>query len=219
VFSQYFEQSNKLKNEVVVLEGDSGLFLFDTVLMNIRNCNFLRQALHLEKGSRKRETIRRQEMFDVRSDFALNKAKEDTIVCKSVTGVHTELKQENFSSAEEFLWWKKWSDDDYLKIEADGRDDTDCCTLNPECDSTGLSVEDELIIALDTAATDITQRKITQDGIAAIKTVLTEIQYRRLWMYHVDDLSMTEIAARENVSLPRISNCLAEAHRRIVNKS
>jgi len=46
-------------------------------------------------------------MFDVRSDFSLNKAKEDAIVCKSVTGVHTELQQKDFSSAEEFLWWKK----------------------------------------------------------------------------------------------------------------
>ncbi len=81
-------------------------------------------------------------MFDVKSDFALNKAREDTIVYKSVTGVHTELKQEDFSSSEEF---------------------------------------------------------------------------RRLWMHHVDGLSMTEIAKREHVARQRINQSLLDAYKRIVN--
>ncbi len=157
-------------------------------------------------------------MFDVKSDLALNKARKDAIVCKSVTGVHIELTQADFSSAAEFRRWKKWSDADYQKIETDGRNDADCYSLNPERDSTGLSLEDELIATQDKVDADIAQRKTTQDGIAAVRTVLTETQYRRLWMYYVDGLSMTEIAARENVSLPRISSCLAEARKRIVNK-
>jgi len=172
-------------------------------------------------GEREQATIRRQYMFDVRSDFALNKAKEDTIVCKSVTGVHTELKQEDFSSAEEFLWWKKWSDDDYQKIEAAGRDDNECCSLNPELDSTGLSVEDELVAAQDKADVDIAQRKTAQemqDKVAAIREILTKKQFRRLWMYYVDGLTEAEIAALENVSQQRVSMSLRLAKREIVNK-
>jgi len=115
---------------------------------------------------------------------------------------------------------KKWSDDDYQKIEAAGREDNDCRSLNPEHDSTGLSVEDELIAAQDKVEADIAQRKTAQDmqtKVAAVRKILTKTQYRRLWMYHVDGLSMTEIAARENVSFSRIAGCLAEARKRIVN--
>lgn len=156
-------------------------------------------------------------MFDVKSDFALNKARKDAIVCKSVTGVHIELTQADFSSAAEFWRWKKWSDADYQKIETAGRNDDDCYSLNPERHSIGLSVEDELIVVKDTAAADIAQRKTTEDGIAAIRTVLTEMQYRRLWMYYIDGLSEAEIATRENVCQQRISASLCLARRKIVN--
>jgi len=156
-------------------------------------------------------------MFDVNSDFALNKAKKDVIVCKSVTGVHIELTQADFSSAEEFQKWKDWSDLDYQKIEAAGRNDTNCCSLNPERDSTGLSLEDDLIASLDKADADIAKRKTTQDRVASVKKVLTKAQYRRLWMYCVDKLSMTEIAAREHVARQRINRSLLDAYRRIVN--
>jgi len=156
-------------------------------------------------------------MFDVNSDFALNKAKEDAIVCKSVTGLHIELRQEDFSSAAEFLWWKKWSDDDYQKIEAAGRKDNDCRSLNPERDSTGLSVEDELVAAQDKADADIAQRKTTQDRIAAVRNLLTDAQYRHLWMYYIDGLSEAEIATREKVCQQRISASLRLAQRKLVN--
>jgi len=142
-------------------------------------------------------------MFDVKSDFALNKAKEDAIVCKSVTGVHIELKQEDFSSAGEFLRWKKWSDDDYQKIEAAGRKDNNCRSLNTERDSTSLSAEDELVAAQDKADADTAQRKTAQemqDKIAAIRKILTKTQFRRLWMYCVDGLTEAEIADIEKVS-------------------
>ncbi len=156
-------------------------------------------------------------MFDPQSDYALNKANATAIICKSVTGVHTELTCEDFSSEAEFQQWKAWSDEDYHNIVKIGRDDDDCFPLNEDRETTGLSTEDELIAVQDGASTDIAESKATQDRVAAVRKVLTETQYRRLWMYCVDGLSMTEIAALENVSLPRISNCLAEIRRRIVN--
>jgi len=159
-------------------------------------------------------------MFDPKSDFALNKAKEDAIVCKSVTGVHIELRQEDFSSAKEFLWWKNWSDNDYQKIETAGRNDNDCCSLNPERDSTGLSAEDELVAAQNNADADTTQRKTAQEmqnKVTAIRKILTKTQFRRLWMYHVGGLSMTEIAKREHVARQRVNQSLLDAYKRIVN--
>ncbi len=156
-------------------------------------------------------------MFDPQSDYALNKANTAAIICKSVTGVHTELTCEDFSSQAEFQRWKTWSDEDYHSILKAGRDDDDCFPLNEDRQTTGLSTEDELIAAQDGASTDIAKREATQDRVAAIRKVVTETQYRRLWMRYVDGLSEAEIAALENVSQQRISASLRLAQKGIVN--
>ncbi len=156
-------------------------------------------------------------MFDPQSDYALNKANATAIVCKSVTGVHTKLTREDFSSEAEFHRWKMWSDEDYHSIEKAGRNDDACFPLDQSRDTTGLSPEDELVAALDRVSADVEQRKAIQEKIAAVRKVLTETQYRRLWMYCVDGLSMTDIATLEHVARQRISQSLLAAYRRIVN--
>lgn len=40
-------------------------------------------------------------MFDTKSDFALNKLDRESIVCKSVTGVHIRLTREDFAAVHE----------------------------------------------------------------------------------------------------------------------
>ena len=66
-------------------------------------------------------------MFDTKSDFALNKFDKDAIVCPSAIGVHIRLTREDFTSEEEFLRWKVWSDNDYHDIEKAGRGYYDYC--------------------------------------------------------------------------------------------
>ncbi len=156
-------------------------------------------------------------MFDKHSDFALNKLSPDAIVCKSATGEHIRLTREDFSNEKEFQDWKEWSDEDYYKRERDGRKDDDCYSLDVNRDTTGLSLEDELISDADKASAEMTRGKITAAQVSAIKNLLTKTQYRRLWMYYVEELSMSEIAVREGVSLARIYSCLTSAHKRIVN--
>lgn len=159
-------------------------------------------------------------MFDTQSDYALNKREKGAIVCKSVTGIHTELTCADFSSEAEFLKWKNWSDEDYAGREAAGYEDDRCYSLDAERDTTGISVEDEVISA---------QERVTQDRleesrqaeimerVQALQKLLTRTQYRRLWMLRVDGLSVKEIAEREAVSSQRVYRCLADAERRIVN--
>ena len=55
-------------------------------------------------------------MFDRNSDYALNKKDPDAIVCKSATGIHIRLTRADFSSAEEFEKWKRWSDENYTPL-------------------------------------------------------------------------------------------------------
>ncbi len=96
-------------------------------------------------------TIETEEIpiFDTKSDFALNKLDREAIVCKSVAGVHIRLTQENFASEEEFVCWKRWSDNDYKDTESAGRDFYDNCVSLSEASTTlGLSAEDDLFAPL-----------------------------------------------------------------------
>ena len=56
-------------------------------------------------------------MFDRKSDYALNKKDPDAIVFKTAAGVFVRLRQEDFSSEEEFHKWKAWSDEDYHTMD------------------------------------------------------------------------------------------------------
>lgn len=56
-------------------------------------------------------------MFDNKSDYALNKKNQDSIVYCDSTGHITHITSADFSSEEEFLFWKSWSDADYKETD------------------------------------------------------------------------------------------------------
>jgi len=144
-------------------------------------------------------------MFDKHSDFALNKLDKDAIVCPSATGIHTRLTRENFSSEEEFLYWKALSDADYHDTEQTGRSFYDnCVMLIDALDSAGSSIEDILIAPL-LAAEENGQRLYR---IQQIREALTEKQYRRLLLYYLKGMTEAEIAELEGVGQQRISKSL-----------
>lgn len=145
-------------------------------------------------------------MFDPKSDFALNKLDREAIVCKSVTGVHTRLTCEDFTSKEEFEEWKEWSDSDYKKTESKGRDFYDnCISLNDALDSSKLSVED--ILMLPFLEQEHYERRMST--IQQIKNALTEKQYRRLCLYYLDGLTEAQIAKIEGVGQRRVSTSIS----------
>ena len=154
-------------------------------------------------------------MFDTKSDYALNKKDKDAIVCPSVTGVHTRLVREDFDSEEEFLYWKAVSDGDYRKIEAACRDYNDNCIRLTADRTTGESIEDVLLAPL--LKTERAEQRAAL--LMRVKTLLTKKQYRRMWMFLVDGLTVERIAQRDGVTHQSISECLALAWERIVNNS
>lgn len=153
-------------------------------------------------------------MYDSKNDFALNKLDPEAIVCRSATGVHTRLTRADFACEEEFDRWKKWSDDDYYDMISSGRDFYDnCISLEEAWNTTGVSAEDAFFTPLLNADREEQRAVLLQQ----VRHVLTETQYRRLWMYLVDGLSVEQIAQRENVRHQSISECLSLALKRIVN--
>lgn len=152
-------------------------------------------------------------MLDTQSDYALNKVDKTSIVCSSVTGEHIRLTREDFSSDEEFSFWKKWSDDDYHKIELDGRNDGDCLSFEAQQDTPSPSAEDVLLLCF------LDEEKAVQRAALKkkLKTLLTPLQFRRLQMYYIERLGAEEIAVLDGVSHQAVSLSLRKAKQIIVN--
>ena len=153
-------------------------------------------------------------MFNPKSDYALNKLDQDAIVCPSVTGVHTRLTREAFDTEEEFCFWKAFSDGDYQDTEAAGRSYYDkCVSLGTAQKIAAQSAEDDFFFPLLSSS----QKQQKNSLLQQIKVMLTDIQYRRLWMLCVEEKSVDLIAALEGVSPRAIYLSIAKAKEIIVN--
>ena len=73
--------------------------------------------------------------------------------------------------------------------------------------STSTSAEDAFLAPLIAAE----QREQRIALLKKIKDALTETQYRRLWMYCVEEMNETEIAQAEHVGQPRVCRSLCRA--------
>ena len=151
-------------------------------------------------------------MFDPKSDYALNKMAPEAIVCKSATGEHIRLTRKDFSSDEEFIRWKKWSDEDYHTEIKAGRDFYDNnVPLKEDIDSECMSAEDVLFAPLLAQEAEERRRLCVQQ----IKDVLTETQFRRFWMYYADAMTVEEIADMEHIAHQNVSKSIRAAWKKI----
>lgn len=144
-------------------------------------------------------------MFNPKSDYALNKLDKDAIVYSSATGVHIRLTREDFSSEEEFLCWKAWSDGDYKAAENDGRDYYDnCLSLAEALKSSDPSAEDAFFAPL--LKVELREQKTAL--LQQLTDILTEKQYRRLCLYYLEGKSEAEIASLEHVNQSSVSRSI-----------
>ena len=149
-------------------------------------------------------------MFDKKGDYALNKLDPDAIVCKSATGVHIRLTRADFTSEEEFLRWKEWSDRSYYETaKADARQSKHTYELD-EWSGAVQSPEDLMVAAQE----ERERQELCQLFQKGLNT-LTAVQRRRLWLYCVENLTVRQIAEAENVSHPSVVECLMGAKKKL----
>lgn len=154
-------------------------------------------------------------MFDKKSDYALNKREKDAIVYINATGASALLTRADFSSEEEFWKWKAWSDSDYKETEKAGREFYDnCISLDEQLDCVGAvpSLEDELF-AKQAEAEHIQDRSTL---LEQVRNNLTEKQFRRLWMFNAEGMTVDEVALAENISQQAVSKSILTSKQRIV---
>lgn len=152
-------------------------------------------------------------MYNKKSEYALNKKNKEAIVSRNAVGEYIKLTKEEFASEEEFARWKEWSDDDYRQeYNAEQSYKRLKNKLQKQVDNNAFSPSVEQILLSDLAAGE---RKV---WVEKIKSVLTETQFRRLWLYYVEDITMTEIAKLDNVSKVSVHYSIEAAKNKIIKK-
>ncbi len=153
-------------------------------------------------------------MFNKNSIYALNKKNPDAIVYPSADGKLVRITRDDFPSEEEFLAFKAWSDENFHEEEK----------LDHREANHIMSVDDISEAALAVPAADVVmerqhdraeKRKQAFDMVVKLKDKLTETQFRRLWMYEVDGLTLDEIGEIEGVDHQRISKSIIAAKKKI----
>lgn len=152
-------------------------------------------------------------MLNRKSDYVFNKNNKTAIVYKSVTGPIS-LHRSDFDSEEEFLKWKDWSDNEYRAEDDITRqfyDRNNLCVEELDLYGAMLSVEDSLVLEIK----DV-ERKLYQVALhSQLKNELTTKQYRRLWLYYIENLSERDIAAFEKCGQQRVSKSIAAGKKKI----
>ena len=153
-------------------------------------------------------------MFNKKSSYALNKKAPDAIVYMDVNEVIIRLTREDFASEEEFLKWKSWSDGNYHT-----EDNQDVVEGKHNTSIDGLSEAAFSIPAIDVVMDHqhekFERRKMASVMASQIRDKLTETQFRRLWMYLVDGMTIDEIGGKEGVSHQAISLSITTTIRKI----
>ena len=153
-------------------------------------------------------------MVNKNSIYALNKKDPDAIVYPSANGKLIRVTREDFPNEEEFLAFKKWSDENFHEEEK----------LDHREANHVLSADDLSEAALAVPAADVLLErqheraekcKIASDMVVKLKDKLTDIQFRRLWMYCVEGKTEQQIAEIEGVDQQRISKSILAAKKKI----
>ena len=153
-------------------------------------------------------------MFNRKSSYALNKKDPNAIVYMDANDTIIRLTCKDFASKEEFLKWKSLSDEDYHASEKEAH-----VYANHTLALDELSEEAASTPAVDVCmeqahdrAEEIhrSARKVTQ-----IRKHLTDTQFRRVWMYFVDGMTVDEIGAAEGVSQQNISKSIGAAMKKM----
>lgn len=157
-------------------------------------------------------------MFDNKSDYAVNKKEKDSIVYRSCDSNEQRITRSDFATEEEFLFWKKWSDEDYKQTDyEDAYYHRHIVSLDPTGGSilTDTSPEEILISRIDRA--ERIQKAKTK--VFSLAGYLTRVQFRRIWHHYALGENVRKIASQEGVVHSCIVASIKAATKKIFEKA
>ncbi len=140
--------------------------------------------------------------------YALNKRDPDAIVCPEANGKYERLTRDDFSSEEEFLRWKAWSDEDY---HADENREQQNSKNVISIESIGDVTDPE---AIERSEREVNARLVELLN-AGMEVCLTPVERRRLTRFAVDGMKLKDIAALEGADCRRISKSILRAKEKL----
>ena len=156
-------------------------------------------------------------MVNKNSIYSLNKNNQEAIVYPSASGKPVLITREDFPNEEEFLAFKKWSDEKFHEEEK----------LNHREANHMVSADAISEAALATPAVDILMeqqqernenRKMASAMVVKLKDKLTETQFRRLWMYEAEGKTLAQIAEHDGVTIISVYESIESAKKKISKK-
>ena len=149
-------------------------------------------------------------MLKRESIYFLNKDDKDAIVYANANGNITRLTVSDFSSPEEFLRWKNWSDQDFHAEEKGDHifyNNNNSLEALPDSVATFPSAE----VILERKAHNRAHEKYAAEVILGIRERLTDKQFRRVWLYYISGLTEGQIAEMERVAQQNISKSIRQS--------
>ena len=153
-------------------------------------------------------------MVNKNSIYALNKKDPDAIVYPSANGKLIRVTREDFPNEEEFLAFKKWSDENFHEEEKLDHREANHILSDDDLSEAALAVP-AADVNMERQHERAEKRKIASDMVVKLKDKLTDIQFRRLWMYCVEGKTEQQIAEIEGVDQQRISKSILAAKKKI----
>lgn len=149
-------------------------------------------------------------MFDNKNEYALNIADKNAIVYQDAFGKLIRITPDQFAGIKEYRKWKNWA-----TMKAHTTEKKEHIHRNHAISITDLEGilpgENGLDISYEAKETI---RRNHRDAIAKvqmIKTNLSEKQFRRLWLYTVEEMTLAEIAKFECVTVASVQESIVRA--------
>lgn len=155
-------------------------------------------------------------MFNRKTNYALNKKCSTAIVYSDAYGNVHQITENDFLSTEEFVFWKEWVEaEDHIEEKQNHIYRNHFLCLEPLLSerSSIPSVEDQFISNLESSETG----KMVNMQLQLIRTVLSEKQFRRLWLYFVCNMDSYQIADMEVVSHQAVIKSINAGRKKVFN--
>ena len=153
-------------------------------------------------------------MHDRKSLYSRNKRNSRAILCPDAFEQDHPLTPEQFSSEEEFQFWKTWSDEDYHDWELADHIYSDHTSPLTEYSAAEPSPEAIILARLDRRESVA----FAQSSLQKIRGLVTEKQYRRIRMY-CEGMTYREIAEKEGVAFQNVCKSIMAGKKKILKFS
>ena len=149
-------------------------------------------------------------MHSRKSLYSRNKRNSRAILCPDAFEQDHPLTPEQFSSEEEFHFWKMWSDEDYHNWELADHIYPDHTSPLTEYSAAEPSPEETILARLERRENVL----LAQTSLQKIRGLVTEKQYCRIRMY-CKGMTYREIAEAEGVSAKNVFKSVVAGKKKI----